>query len=123
YELEVAQLTNQMRGRAGCRSLRLDSRLQAAARAHSSDMAENAYFAHDSRDGRSPWDRMRAAGYDAPGAENTAKGQRTPREVMYSWMSSDGHRRNILNCDLKAIGVGVALSGDGPYWTQDFGYA
>lgn len=123
YELEVVRLTNQVREEAGCGPLRVDSALREAARAHSSDMAESGYFDHNSQDGRSPWDRMRDAGYDSPGAENIAKGQRTPREVMYSWMTSEGHRRNIVNCDLKAIGVGVALSGDGPYWTQDFGYA
>jgi uncharacterized protein YkwD len=39
---------------------------------------------------------------------------------MEMWMESDGHRRNILNCDLNAIGVG--LDTDGWYWTQNFGY-
>ena len=35
------------------------------------------------------------------------------------WMESDGHRRNILNCDLTTIGVG--LDTDGWYWMQNFG--
>jgi uncharacterized protein YkwD len=41
---------------------------------------------------------------------------------MTAWMNSDGHRRNILDCDLHNIGVGLAYNGDNrPYWTQDFG--
>ena len=35
-------------------------------------------------------------------------------------MNSPGHRRNILNCGLRAIGVGFA---PGNVWTQDFGRA
>jgi hypothetical protein len=35
---------------------------------------------------------------------------------------SQGHRRNILNCDSVAIGVGAVDSERGIYWTQVFGY-
>ncbi|WP_333486673.1 CAP domain-containing protein [Nonomuraea corallina] len=31
------------------------------------------------------------------------------------------HRRNMLNCDFNAIGVGVVSGPGGPWWTQDFG--
>ena len=37
-------------------------------------------------------------------------------------MDSQGHRRNILNCDSVAIGVGAVDSERGIYWTQVFGY-
>ncbi len=122
FERQVWQLVNAERTKHGCAALRYDSRIARAARLHSQDMAEHGYFEHDSRDGRSPWDRMRAQGYDAPGAENIAAGQRTPQEAVESWMNSSGHRANILDCDLKATGVGVAFGGDyGIYWTQDFG--
>jgi uncharacterized protein YkwD len=37
-------------------------------------------------------------------------------------MNSDGHRANILNCSMKALGVGVARAGNGRLtWTQSFG--
>jgi len=39
---------------------------------------------------------------------------------MESWMNSQGHKDNILNCDFTKIGVGVTTSGW--YWVQDFGY-
>ncbi len=40
---------------------------------------------------------------------------------MESWMNSDGHRKNILNCDAKETGVGLAYDGNTPIWTQMFG--
>lgn len=122
-EDEVVRLTNLERQKAGCAPLRVDERLRQAARAHSDDMAAKGYFDHTSADGRSPWDRIKAAGYQQPGAENIARGQRTPAAVVEAWMNSPGHRANILNCRLKAIGVGVNLGAGGPWWTQDFGYA
>ncbi|GAA3370820.1 hypothetical protein GCM10017744_096120 [Streptomyces antimycoticus] len=50
-----------------------------------------------------------------------AYGYESPKSVMEGWMSSPGHKANILNCDFKEIGVGVAQPGH--YWTQDFGAA
>jgi uncharacterized protein YkwD len=51
-----------------------------------------------------------------------AEGQRTPADVMTTWMNSSGHRANILDCGFRNIGVGLAYdSKHTPYWTQDFG--
>jgi uncharacterized protein YkwD len=122
YAAQVLDLTNAERARAGCGALHPDSRLAAAAQGHSVDMAKRNYFSHDTPEGVSPWDRIKAAGYANPGAENIAYGYRTPADVMTGWMNSPGHRANILNCQLHALGVGVADSPRGPYWTQDFGY-
>lgn len=114
---EVVELTNAERARAGCGALTVDPRISAAAQGHSEDMAAQDYFAHDSRDGRDFADRITAAGYSAPGAENIAMGQPDAATVVGDWMDSPGHRKNILDCSLTTIGVGLA---DG-YWTQDFG--
>lgn len=121
-EDEVTALTNEERREAGCGEVTTDERLRTAARAHSEDMAAHDYFDHTGRDGRSPFDRMRDAGYPDPAGENIALGYRTPADVVAGWMDSDGHRRNILTCSHRAIGVGLAYDGAGrPYWTQDFG--
>lgn len=64
--------------------------------------------------------RIRDAGYRRPGGENIAFGQPDAAEVMADWMHSPGHRRNILDCRLRRIGVGHSATGD--YWVQDFGY-
>ncbi|QFZ24361.1 CAP domain-containing protein [Saccharothrix syringae] len=122
-EERVFELTNAERAAQGCPTLAADDRLDAAARAHSADMAAQNYFDHVSRDGRSFVDRVKAAGYPSPGAENIAAGQRTPEAVVKGWMESPGHRANILNCKLKALGVGMARGGSyGIYWTQNFGW-
>jgi uncharacterized protein YkwD len=120
---QVVTLTNAERAKAGCGPLTVDSRLTAAAQAHSDDMATHNYFNHTSQDGRTPFQRMAAAGYQfSIAAENIAAGQRTPADVMTGWMNSAAHRANILNCSLKQIGVGYGVGGSyGMYWTQDFG--
>jgi uncharacterized protein YkwD len=120
----VVSLVNREREHAGCRQkLRADGRLRTAARAHSADMAVRDFFSHTGSDGSSPNDRMRQAGYDRPLAENIARGQRSAQEVVGAWMASPEHRRNILDCDARGIGVGVAVRAGGgePFWTQDFG--
>jgi uncharacterized protein YkwD len=124
-EADVLRLVNAERVSAGCSPLRPNPLLVRVARAHSLDMGEHRYFAHDSQDGRSPFDRMRAAGYSSgPMGENIAAGQRTPAAVMDAWMHSEGHRDNILNCGFHVVGIGVATVAASPYgiyWTQDFG--
>lgn len=116
----VVELVNHVRQRAGCDSVRTDSRLTTAAQGHSDDMSARGYFSHTSPEGGNFADRARSAGYPSPGAENIARGPSDAEEVMRMWMESPGHRQNILNCDLTTIGVGVAP--DGWYWTQVFGY-
>ncbi|MEU1898233.1 CAP domain-containing protein [Nocardiopsis dassonvillei] len=115
---QVVTLVNAQRADAGCGPLRVDSRLTAAAQEHSEDMNRRDYMSHESPEGEGPGDRADRHGYDAWGAENVAKGQTSPQQVMDAWMNSDGHRRNILNCDLVAIGVGES----GNAWTQMFGW-
>ncbi|MEV5825649.1 CAP domain-containing protein [Spirillospora sp. NPDC052242] len=121
-ERAVIELTNDERADAGCGPLRTDERLMTAAERHSADMAANDYFSHTSQNGDTPWDRMEAAGYSSPGAENIAKGYGSAEAVVRGWMNSPGHRRNILNCDLRAIGVGMVDGPGGKLWTQNFGW-
>ncbi|MFD2422750.1 CAP domain-containing protein [Amycolatopsis pigmentata] len=121
-EEAVLRLVNAARARAGLRALRADERLRAAAREHSRDMARRDFCAHENPDGLSPADRMRAKFYPDPGAENVARGQKSPQSVMDAWMNSPGHRANLLNADFRAIGVGVFFGRGGPCWTQNFGY-
>ncbi|GLZ75683.1 hypothetical protein Afil01_04900 [Actinorhabdospora filicis] len=119
---EAIRLTNVERAKAGCGEVEENAKLTAAAQGHSEDMARNNYFDHTSQDGRSPWDRSRAQGYNDAIGENIAAGYTTAKAVLEGWMNSEGHRANILNCDAKAIGLGVARYNGGQlYWTQMFG--
>lgn len=117
---QILSLVNSFRGEAGCGPVSADDQLAVAAQTHAEDMSARDYFSHDSLDGTTFDQRIRNAGYSSPGAENIARGARTAESVMDMWMESDGHRRNILNCDLKTLGVG--LERDGFYWVQDFGF-
>jgi uncharacterized protein YkwD len=100
--------------------------LQSAAELHSRDMGERNYFDHNSLDGRSPGDRIRASGFSSPGwGENIYGGANTAREAVDGWMNSPGHCRNIMDPHFRYLGVGYAKvpgSRLSTYWTQDFGY-
>ncbi|MET7333956.1 CAP domain-containing protein [Nonomuraea sp. NPDC005650] len=118
-ETEVVKLTNRARAKKGCRPLVHDPRLHLAAERHSADMAANNYFSHDSRDGRTFDQRIRAAGFSFTSvAENIAMGQPTAASVMSGWLKSSGNRAGILNCSFTHIGVGH--NAKGPTWTQVF---
>jgi uncharacterized protein YkwD len=123
-ENEVIRLVNVERRKAGCGTVGLNTRLRAAIRLHVRELGTHGdlYLSHVSDDGRSFAQRAEAQGYDDAGGENVARGQRDAAAVMNSWMNSDGHRANILNCSFTAIGVGAARGVDGTIvWGQLFG--
>ncbi|MGE5552273.1 MAG: CAP domain-containing protein [Bacteroidota bacterium] len=117
YAQEVVRLTNQERAKAGLGALADDQALAAVAQEKARDMRDNGYFSHTSPTYGSPFDMMRKFGIGySYAAENIAKGYRSPAEVVAGWMSSAGHRANILNANLTHLGVGVA----GDVWVQMF---
>ena len=121
-EEEVRTLVNKERSKVGLKPLLMDWELQRVARIKSCDMAQKNYFSHQSPTYGSPFDMMRNFGisYKTAG-ENIAAGQRTPTEVMESWMQSQGHRENILKREFTHIGVGYCKGGAyGTMWTQQF---
>ncbi|WP_414505774.1 CAP domain-containing protein [Streptomyces sp. NEAU-L66] len=118
----VVELVNDERRKAGCSPLTVNAKLTKAAQDHSKDMADHRNMSHTGSDGSSPEDRITRAGYNwSSYGENVAYGYSTPESVMEGWMTSPGHKRNILDCSFKEIGVGHAQPDD--YWTQDFGTA
>lgn len=119
YEQEVIDLVNEIRVQRGLKKLILDEELSMVARKKSEDMKQNNYFDHQSPTYGSPFDMMRKFGISyRSAAENIAKGQKTPQAVVNAWMSSAGHRKNILGESYTHIGVGHIESGN--YWTQMF---
>ncbi len=119
YESEVVRLVNAERAKSGLAPLTQNWELSRVARYKSQDMKDNGYFSHQSPVYGSPFQMMRSFGisYRTAG-ENIAKGQSTPAAVVSAWMSSAGHRANILNESFTQIGVGYVPSGK--YWTQMF---
>ena len=132
FEAEVLRLVNEARGVArkcgssrykAAKPLRWDSTLAKVATAHSKDMADHNFFSHDSRNGTSPFQRIKKAGYryDFAG-ENIAAGFHSPASVVKAWLKSPGHCKNLMNRSYDELGVGFATGGTyGTYWTQDFG--
>ncbi|GIE80061.1 hypothetical protein Aph02nite_60110 [Actinoplanes philippinensis] len=121
--VQVVRLTNEERKEAGCPALTVDGHLVTASLRQSNYMARTRLFSHVWRDGSTFVDRSEQSGYQAPAGENIAWGYRSATEVMKAWMASPGHRHNILNCEAKSFGAGVAFAVDGtPYYTQVFGW-
>lgn len=103
-------------------ALRWNDLLAQAAAGHSSDMAENDYFSHTSRDGRTLAERIDATGYEWTSAgENIAAGYGSVEAVMAGWMASDGHCANIMKPQFTEMGMacvpGSASTTYTSYWT------
>ncbi|WP_344573277.1 CAP domain-containing protein [Streptomyces lunalinharesii] len=121
FARKVVELVNAQRAQHGCAPLTVDPHLTAAAQGHSDDMAARNYYAHETPEGVDPGTRMTRAGFPwMSWGENIFKSPQDPATAVDGWMKSPGHRANILNCSYKATGVGVNLSSNGPWWTQDF---
>jgi uncharacterized protein YkwD len=117
---DVVVSVNKVRMQQGCKPLKVATKLTTSAQRHANDMSVTEFFSHTSANGRSWVKRQRAAGWKQPGGENIARGYDSAGEVMRAWMNSPSHRRNIVNCKFRHIGVGYTAAGQ--YWVQNFGY-
>ncbi|MBM4430940.1 MAG: hypothetical protein FJ026_11430 [Chloroflexi bacterium] len=131
-EQQVVELVNAFRAAQGVPPLKRVPELDNAARYHAADMAQDDYFAHETYDrvGGSlvrvcDW-YLRVRSYYPnwwSQSENIAAGFATAQSVMDAWLSSPGHRANLLSTASWEIGVGY-YGGSGSYkhyWVQDFG--
>ena len=117
----VLALVNEARAGAGCGAVTADAGLTGVSRAHSAAMRDQDFFGHTDLAGRSPFVRAEQAGVTNARAENIARGQQDAAAVVQAWLDSPGHRQNILNCEHRTMGLGVATGSGGPWWTQMFG--
>lgn len=105
--------------------LKRNTKLDTTAQAHSVDMATKNYFSHTSLDGRSPFDRMTAAGYSfSAAAENIAAGNSTAAATVQQWIKSAGHCANLMSKTYVDTGIGYGYTTTSTYkhyWTQNFG--
>ncbi|WP_110970144.1 CAP domain-containing protein [Pseudomonas huaxiensis] len=99
--------------------------LAGVAQSHSRAMANQNFFDHIDRDGRTPGDRAELAGYNGQRiSENIAAGLDSPRKVLEGWLASPGHCANLMNPALRELGAAYATdpkSDAGIYWTALFG--
>lgn len=126
---EIVRLTNIERVKRGAPPLTLNRKLNKSAQFHADFMTKHDCMAHRCPNGPDLGRRALDAGYAwRTVAENIAGGQQSPAQVVAGWMDSPGHRANILNPQLREIGVGYAfLDRDAGkavyrhYWVQNFG--
>ena len=114
YARQVVDLVNKERSKKGVASLKIDAELTEAAMQRAAECALN--FSHTRPDGS---DCFSAS--DRINAENIAAGSSTPAGVMNQWMTSPGHKANILGSGWSSIGVGCVKVGSITYWVQVFG--
>lgn len=105
----VITYTNEARDVEGLLPLKMNEKLNRAAKAKLDDMFAQQYFEHESPDGKTPADVIKAANYEyIVVGENLALGNfKTDQALVDAWMNSPGHRANILNKKFVEIGVAV----------------
>ncbi len=107
----LIELANSERVARGLNTLKTDSRLIAAAQAKGEDMFAKQYWAHYGPNGETPWQFIKAAGYNYIYAgENLAKDFTSTDPIHTAWMNSPTHRDNIINVNYNDIGI-AAISG------------
>lgn len=101
--------TNKQRENFGVLSLKENELLNQSAQLKLRDMFEKEYFAHESPTGTEIKDLIDKVGYEfILIGENLAMGNfKDDKDLVMSWMESEGHRENILNAKYQEIGVAV----------------
>ncbi|CAN0590396.1 unnamed protein product [Ectocarpus sp. 12 AP-2014] len=109
---------------AAAQPLTYNCPIEAAATAHSQDMATNNFFSHIGSDGLRVGARATATEYDwSVVGENIAAGYDEVETVMDAWLESQGHCRNIMDPRFTEFAVTRvdAINVDYEnYWTQVF---
>jgi len=105
-ELSLLKTMNGARSSHGLAPLRLDLRLERAARGHTADMLRRQYFAHGSVAGRAV-----AAGARGPlfGEDLAWATGLTAQWVVDQWLASPAHRAVLLRPGFQRVGIGIAF--------------
>ena len=111
---QVVMQVNAERAKYGLPGLRMDAELNRAAQVRAEEIVRK--FSHTRPDG-SKWSTVTKSAY----GENIAKGQRTADKVMAAWLTSSGHRANMLRASYGSIGVCAYVYNGVTYWVQLFG--
>lgn len=111
---QVLELVNQERANAGLNELYMDESLLESAMLRAAEVA--VYYSHTRPNGTKCY-----TANELMFAENIAAGTFFgPEHVMSAWMSSSGHRANILG-DYTSIGIGCVWVNGNSCWVQCFG--
>lgn len=124
YIERVFELVNKERVKAGVQPLILNEKLCDMARFKLNEMDELGYFDHKSPVYGSPSEMAKAFGITDRGCGENLAFSSTPESVMDAWMSSEGHRANILNPKYTQIGIACHINSNSNSldWAQEFIY-
>ncbi len=109
-EQKLLELVNKAREEKGLEPLAIDENLMRVARTKAKDMVDNNYFSHQSPTYGSPFDMMRQFENTFRSAGENIAGNKTVEGAFKAWMSSDTHKKNILNTGFKVTGIGIESS-------------
>lgn len=116
------QYLGAIRKEYGLPPLAPDTALEKAAAQQAGYMAGAGKMAHRTAWGRDFASRMHDNGIRGAAAENVAYGQKTAKDVLAGWMTSKGHRRNMLDPRFAHFGLASAEDGRGrKYWALVLG--
>lgn len=120
-EQTAGNLLNSDRARYGLAPLVIDPELCRIARIKSQDMLSNQYFAHTSPTYGDVRSMLRQFGYAYTAAGENIAHHATVEKAQAAFLSSPGHRKNILSSAYTRVGLGVAVDAKGyVYLTQIF---
>ena len=122
---KVLELVNQERAKAGVAPLVLNEKLCDMATFKLNEMDELGYFDHKSPVYGSPGQMAKTLyGIDYKLFGENLAFSSTPESVMDAWMSSEGHRANILNPKYTQIGIACHKNSHSNSldWAQEFLY-
>lgn len=119
-EQKMMNLLNEDRKNNGLAPLTLDPELCRIARIKSEDMRDNNYFAHESPTYGRVGEMLKRFGYPYSAAGENIAHHANVDKAQAAFMSSSGHRANILGSWTKA-GIGICTDANGYiYATQIF---
>jgi uncharacterized protein YkwD len=130
-ETEILGLTNELREKQGRPKLTRNKKLARAAAYFAAYMGRTDKYGHEA-DGNAPDERITAFEYDyCIEAENIAYQTKSDRfstadlaqKFFEIWRDSPGHRENMLDADLKEVGIAIGYSpaSNRYYAVQNFG--
>lgn len=120
-EQKMVNLLNQDRKNNGRTTLTLDPELCRIARIKSADMRDNNYFAHGSPTYGRVGEMLKRFGYSYSAAGENIAHHANVDKAQAAFMSSQGHRANILSNTWTKVGVGIVQDAQGYiYATQIF---
>ena len=110
-----------IRSAHGLRPLAADPELERAALQQARYMARSGKMRHTTGYGRDFASRMSSTETNGAAAENIARGRMGLERLFEMWMSSEGHRANMLDPRFSRFGLASAGEGGDRYWALVLG--